>query len=181
MFPLSTSLILSLQFSLLIGEAILVLSDDNILTFLHPSVKKTVREHHWICQILAATCNLVGFVTKIVEKNIKGGSHFHSDHAILGLVTIILSLVAAAGGIFTLYAAKLKDWVKPSYIKIIHTITGMITFVLGVAAQATGLVRLNSESDHTETVCIVLLAFAAFVVVEGAVRHAYSRLVRLSS
>jgi uncharacterized membrane protein YhaH (DUF805 family) len=163
------------------GEAILVLSDDNILTFLHPSVKKTARENHWIMQITAAMCNLVGFVTMIVEKNIKGRSHFHSTHAILGLVTIVLSFVAAAGGIFTLYAAKLKDCVKPSYIKLIHTIIGVITFVLGVASQATGLVRLNNESDDTGTICIVLLAIAAFVIFEGAVRHAYSRLKRLSS
>jgi len=164
------------------GDAILVLSDDNILTFLHPIVKKTAREHHWIMQILAAMCILVGFVTNIVEKNITGSSHFHSTHAILGLVAIVLSFVAATGGIFTLYAAKLKDWIKPSYIKLIHTIIGIITFVLGVAAEATGLVRMyKGNDDDTGTICIVLLAFASFVVFEGAVRHAYSRLIRLSS
>jgi hypothetical protein len=181
MFPLSTNLILSLQFSLLMGQAILVLSDDNILTFLRPSLKKTAREYHWIMQILAAMCNLVGFVTKIVHKNITGRSHFQTTHAILGLVTIVLSFVAATGGIFTLYAAKLKDWVKPSYIKLIHTIIGIITFVLGVAAQATALVRFDNKNDDTGIICIVLLAFAAFVVFEGAVRHAYSRLIKLSS
>jgi hypothetical protein len=181
MFPLSNYRILPLQFSLLMGQGILVLSDDNILTFLHPIVKDTVREHHWIVQIVAAMCNIVGFVTMIVNKNIKGRSHFHSDHAILGLTAMILSFVACTGGIFTLYAAKLKDWVKPSYLKLIHTIIGIITFVIGVAAEATALVRLNTESDNTGTICIVLLAFAAFVVFEGAVRHAYSRLVRLSS
>lgn len=181
MFPLSTNHILSLQFSLLMGQAILILSDDNILTFLHPCVKKTAREHHWILQILAAMCNLVGFVTMIVQKNITGSGHFQTTHATLGLVTIVLSFVAATGGIFTLYAAKLKDSVKPSYIKLIHTIIGIITFVLGVAAQATALVRLNDTNDDTGTICIVLLAFAAFVVFEGAVRHAYSRLKRLSS
>jgi surface polysaccharide O-acyltransferase-like enzyme len=163
------------------GQAILVLSDDNILTSLHPSVKKTVRENHWICQVLAAICILVGFVTIIVDKNIKGRSHFHTDHAILGLVTIILSFVACAGGIFVLFAAKLKDWVKPSYLKISHAVIGIITFVLGIASQATGMIRWNTKSDNTGTVCIVLLAFAAFVVFEGAVRHAYSRLIRLSS
>jgi uncharacterized membrane protein YhaH (DUF805 family) len=159
------------------GDAILVLSDDNILTFLHPWVKKTAREHHWIIQIVAAICNLVGFVIKIVEKNINGRGHFLSDHAIVGLVAIILSYVAATGGISTLYAAKLKDWVKPSYIKLTHTIIGMVTFVLGVAAQATGLVKLYKDpSDDTGTICIVLLAFAAFVVLEGSVRHACSRI-----
>jgi len=181
MFPLSTNHVLSLQFSLLMGQAILVLSDDNILSFLHPSVKKISNEFHWIMQIVAAMCNLIGFVTIIVNKNITGRSHFHSSHAILGLVAIVLSFVAAAGGIFTLYAAKLKDWVKPSYIKLSHTIIGMITFVLGVAAQATALVRLNNVSDDTRTVCIVLLVIAAFVVFEGAVRRAYTRLIRLSS
>jgi len=181
MFRLSTNLILPLQFSLLMGQAILVLSDDNILTFLHPIVKKTAREHHWIVQILAAMCNIIGFVTMLVNKNIAGLRHFHSDHAILGLATIILSFVACTGGIFTLYATKLKDWVKPSYIKLIHSVIGMITFVMGVAAQATALIRLNKASDDTGTICIVLLAFAAFVVFEGAVRHAYSRLIRLSS
>jgi hypothetical protein len=163
------------------GNAILVLSDDNILTFLHPIVKKTAREHHWIMQILGAMCNLVGFVTMIVQKNITSSSHFHFTHAILGLVTIVLSFVAATGGIFTLYAAKLKGWIKPSYIKLIHTIIGIITFVLGVAAEATGLVTMYKGNDDTGTICIVLLAFAAFVVFEGAVRHAYSRLIRLSS
>jgi hypothetical protein len=181
MFPLSTNHILSLQFSLLMGQAILVLSDDNIITFLHPTVKKISLEFHWIVQIVAAMCNLVGFVTIIVDRNIKGRSHFHSNHAILGLVTIVLSFVAAAGGIFTLYAAKLKDWVKPFYIKLIHIIIGTITFVLGVAAQATALVRWNNASDDTGTICIVLLVIAAFVVFEGAVLRAYTRLIRLSS
>jgi len=163
------------------GQAILVLSDDNILTFLHPIVKETRREHHWIIQIIAVMCNIVGFGTMIVNKNITGRGHFHSNHAILGLTTFILSFVAATAGMFTLYAAKLKDWVKPSYVKLIHTIIGMITFVMGVAAQATALIRLNKASDGTGTICVVLLAFAAFVVFEGAVRHAYSRLIRLSS
>jgi uncharacterized membrane protein YhaH (DUF805 family) len=160
------------------GEAILILSDDNILTYLHPSIKETVREHHWIIQVVAAICNIVGFATEIHNKNLKGRSHFQSTHAILGLVTIILSFVACVVGIITLCAAKLKDWVKPSHIKIIHTVTGMLTFVLGIAAQITGLVKL---SDAYVTPTIVLLVFAAFVVFEGAIRHAYSRLIRLSS
>jgi cytochrome b561 len=163
------------------AESILVLSEDNILTFLLPSLKKTVREHHWIIQTLAAMCNLVGFITMIVQKNIRGRGHFISTHAILGLVTIVLSFVACIGGVFTLYTAKLKNWVKPSYIKLMHTIIGIVTFVLGVAAEATGFVGLNNESDDTGTICIVLLAFASFVVTEGAVRHAYSRLIILSS
>jgi hypothetical protein len=180
MFPLNTNLILSLQFSLLMGQAILVLSDDNILTSLHPFVEKRVRENHWICQVLACMCILVGFVTMIVDKNNNGRSHFHTDHAILGLVTITLSFVTSSVGVFVLFAAKLKDWVKPSYLKFCHTIIGMITFVLGVAAQSTAMIEWNTKSDNTGTICVVLLAFAAFVVIEGAIRHAYSRLIRLS-
>jgi hypothetical protein len=161
------------------GTAILVLSDDNILTHLHPKIKKTVRELHWIIQIVAAISNIVGFATIIHHKTIKGLSHFQSSHAILGLVTIILSFVAAVGGISTLCAAKLKKWIKPSHIKLLHTILGMLTFVLGIATQVTGLTK--STDDPSFTPITVLLVFAACVVFEGAIRHAYSRLIRLSS
>jgi cytochrome b-561 domain-containing protein 2 len=161
------------------AESILVLSSDNILTFLHPRVKKTVREHHWIIQIIAAICNLVGFVTIIVYKNERGRTHFRSDHAIVGLVAIVLSFVTCAGGFVTLYATKLKDWIKPSQNKLIHTITGILAFVLGVAAEATGLDLLSEESAAIAT--IVLLVIASFVVFEGAIRNAYSRIKRISS
>ncbi|GFG33311.1 hypothetical protein Cfor_09974 [Coptotermes formosanus] len=161
------------------AESILVLSNDNILAFLHPSVKKTVREHHWIIQIVAAICNLVGFVTIIVYKNNRGRSHFRSDHAILGLVAIILSFVTCAGGFITLYATQLKNCIKPSHNKIIHTIVGILAFVLGVAAEATGLDLLSDESAVIAT--IVLLVIASCVVLEGAIRSAYSRIKRLSS
>jgi Eukaryotic cytochrome b561. len=170
--------IVSFQFSLLMGESILILSDNNILTFLLPCLKKTVSEHHWIIQIVAAVCNLVGFVTIIVRKNKAGRSHFHSDHAIIGLVTIILYFVSCALGFITHYATKLKDWIKPSHIKLIHTVTGIFTFLLGVPALVTGL---GEPSDASNITVIVLLVIAACVVLEGAIRHAYSRIRRLFS
>lgn len=170
---------LTLGFSLLMAESILVLSSDNILAFLHPRVKKTVREHHWIIQIVAAICNLVGFVTIIVNKNRGGRSHFRSNHAIVGLVAIVLSFVTCAGGFITLYATELKEWIRPSHNKLIHTIVGILTFVLGVAAEATGLDLLSDEAAVIAT--IVLLVVASCVVFEGTIRNAYSRIKRLCS
>lgn len=155
----------------------MVLSKDNVLFFLHPSVQRTVRAHHWIIQILAAICNIVGFVAIIVNKNQGGRSHFVSNHAIVGLVATILCFVTCAGGFVTLYATKFKDWIKSSYNKLIHTIVGILTFVLGVAAEATGLDLLRDETAAIAT--IVLLVVASFVVFEGSVRSAYSRIRRL--
>jgi drug/metabolite transporter (DMT)-like permease len=159
------------------AESILVLSKDNVLFFLHPSVQKTVRAHHSIIQILAAICNIVGFVSIIVNKNEGGRRHFVSNHAIVGLVATILCFVTCTGGFVTLYATKFKDWIKPSHNKLIHTIVGVLTFVLGVAAEATGLELLRDDTASVAT--IVLLVVASFVVFEGATRTAYSRIRRL--
>jgi cytochrome b-561 domain-containing protein 2 len=169
----------SFQFSLLMAESILVLSKENILVFLHPSVQKTVREHHWIIQILAAICNLVGFVTIIINKNRGGRSHFRSYHAIIGLVATILCFVTCAGGFVTLYATKLKNWIKPSHNKLAHAVIGILTFVFGVISEATGLEYLSDESVVIAT--IVLLAVASWVIFEGAVKSACSRIKRLAS
>jgi uncharacterized membrane protein YhaH (DUF805 family) len=159
------------------AESILVLSKDNVLFFLHPSVQKTVRTHHWIIQIIAAICNIIGFVTIILYKNERGRAHFVSDHARVGLVATILCFITCAGGFITLYATKLKDWIKPSHNKLIHTIVGILTFVLGVAAEATGLELLRDEPVVIAT--IVLLVLASFVVFVGSVESAYSRIKRL--
>jgi cytochrome b-561 domain-containing protein 2 len=170
---------LSFQFSLLMAESIIVLSNDNILTFLHPSIQKTAREHHWLIQILAAICNLVGFVTIIVNKNNGGRRHFVSYHAIIGLVATILCFVTCANGFVTLYATKFKNLIKPSYNKLIHIVIGILTFVFGVISEATGLELLRNESVSIAT--IVLLVVASFVVFEGSVKTACSRVKRLSS
>jgi cytochrome b-561 domain-containing protein 2 len=161
------------------AESIIVLSKDNILTFLHPSVQKTAREHHWIIQILAAICNLVGFVTIIVNKNRAGRTHFRSYHAIIGLVATVLCFVTCAGGFLTLYAPKFQNWIKPSHNKLAHIVIGILTFVFGVISEATGLELLSDESVRIAT--IVLLVVASFVVFEGSVKTAYSRVKRLSS
>lgn len=159
------------------AESIIVLTKDNILTFLIPSLQKTVREHHWIIQILAAICNIVGFVTIIVNKNVAGRSHFISNHAIVGLVATILCFVTCAGGFLTLYASKFQNWIKPSHNKLCHIIIGILTFVLGVASEATGLDLLSDETARITT--IILLVVASFVVLEGSVKTAFSRIKRL--
>jgi cytochrome b-561 domain-containing protein 2 len=161
------------------AESIIVLSKDNILTFLHSSVQKTVREHHWIIQILAAICNLVGFITIIVNKEKNNRRHFVSYHAIIGLVATILCFVSCAGGFLALCATKLQKWIKPSHNKLCHIVVGILTFVFGVIAEATGLELLSDESVSIAT--IVLLALASFVVFEGSVKTAYSRIKRLAS
>lgn len=159
------------------AESIIVLTKDNILTFLIPSLQKTVREHHWIIQILAAICNIVGFVTIIVNKNVAGRSHFISNHAIVGLVATILCFVTCAGGFLTLYASKFQNWIKPSHNKLCHIIIGILTFVLGVASEATGLDLLSDDTARITT--IILLVVASFVVFEGSVKTAFSRIKRL--
>ncbi|XP_069679378.1 transmembrane reductase CYB561D2-like [Periplaneta americana] len=171
---------MTLGFVLLMAEAIMAISKDNIVVFLLPSLQNSTRRLHWILQGGAASCIIVGFTIIVVNKGDR--PHFTSLHGIVGLIAVIFTFLTCIGGIFTLYSVKFKDWIKPSYNKLGHVLVGTLTFVLGVVAEGTGMNTRGFRKDEAAQItCIVLLSLASFVVFEGAARTAYMRLKRMCS
>ncbi|KAJ9580735.1 hypothetical protein L9F63_024086 [Diploptera punctata] len=161
---------------LLMAEAVMVISPDNLIgsKLSHQGRVRT----HWILQAAAAGCIFAGFLVIVISKNIHNKKHFHSWHAIIGLVLIICMGLASSGGVFTLYSLKLKKIIKPAKMKLIHNLAGIVTFLIGVIVEILGLYThwFNRHSSPTaQVICIVFLVLAAIFTLEGALKSAYSR------
>lgn len=87
---------------------------------------------HWVLQAAALTLITLGFTAIFVNKVKLEKEHFHTLHAIFGLVTYILTVIVASGGIWTKYSFQLRQYLKPVYAKINHTLMGVVVFCLGV-------------------------------------------------
>ncbi|KAJ9581287.1 hypothetical protein L9F63_023537 [Diploptera punctata] len=95
---------------------------------------------------------------------------------------VVCCLLTCCGGIFTYFAVKLKDFVKPSYNKLGHTVIGVLSFTIAVVAEGTGFYTRSFSSNTSTSVqiaCTVLMSLAAFIVLEGACMSVWSRIRRL--
>ncbi|PSN54870.1 hypothetical protein C0J52_12414 [Blattella germanica] len=142
-----------------------------------------------ICSFLTCAGGLLTYFAVNLKDIIKP-SYNKIGHGIFGIFTFSLGIAAEgtgfftsafegvvdsnegvqiACGLFTYYAVKLKDFVKPSYNKIGHAIIGILTFALGIVAEGTGIFtkpfqfRSNSE---VQIACTVLMSLASLIVLE---------------
>ena len=167
------------QFVFLMADAILVLSKDNIVVFFFPTFQRTVKDQHWILQMLGAVLIIIGLVsiTTLIHED-----HFDSYHGIIGLTAVVFSFLTCFGGIFAYLAMKMKNVIKPAHNKLAHTIIGILSFALGIVAEGTGFYTISYELTTSKSVQLastILMSSASFVVIEGAFVSAWSRWKRL--
>lgn len=118
-------------------EAILSFSENNLLAK-NRNFKWRVKLH-WILQTIGGTSITAGFIIILANKFINDKPHFHTNHAIVGLVTIILTVLGAAGGIWTKYSYDLRQYLRPVYAKLIHSVFGSILYIMAITTLILGM------------------------------------------
>lgn len=166
---------------LLMAEAVMAMSQDNPLS---GKFGRSLRvQMHWILQALAASFIFIGFLIIVVNKNLHNKNHFHSWHAIYGLITVIMVGMASTGGVAALYSIRIKQFIRPALIKLIHNIAGIVTYIFGaitmILAMYSGwFTTRDSYSYATQVICIFLIVVSTISTLQNAVRAAYTRLVQ---
>lgn len=146
-------------------QAILAMSDLNCWTAkLNYKQRVTL---HWVLQAAALVSTTLGFAAIFFNKIKLGKEHFHTLHSIFGLVTYILTVVVACGGIWTKYSFPLRKYFKPVYSKIIHTFMGVVVFCLGVITASLAIFSewfLKVSSKDMQVPLVATLVLCALYV-----------------
>ncbi|XP_031845825.1 transmembrane reductase CYB561D2 [Nomia melanderi] len=162
----------TIGYILLMSEAIVVLAGESALTnFLSRRAKSHI---HWILQVLGLGCILAGVVIMYRVKKV----HFKSNHAILGLSSLVMMIVLTVCGYPVLVAAKLRKLIRPVILKFGHNLLGISCFVVGMASQCLGYKMrwLPNVSGIPNVQAISLVLTSAIIVL--TVRSALPTLFR---
>uniref|UniRef100_A0A336LK63 ascorbate ferrireductase (transmembrane) n=1 Tax=Culicoides sonorensis TaxID=179676 RepID=A0A336LK63_CULSO len=119
----------TLGYQLLMCEAILALYSGNAWTQFFTRRQKS--GIHFALQILGAGLALSGIGIEIYRK---GKLTWKGNHAILGLVSGIFLLINLIIGLMAFWSMKLKNWIKPVYIKLLHNLIGLLCFICGMVS-----------------------------------------------
>ncbi|XP_002124697.2 transmembrane reductase CYB561D2 [Ciona intestinalis] len=176
--------LMSLAFSCLMVEAILVFSPESSL-FIKASRKTKVRIH-WILQTCAVVSGILGFSAIVINKIRNDKEHFKSWHGTFGLITVIYVIVQALFGIFLLYpqAAKKWNW-KLMQLKVYHATFGLLGFTLACITVMLSLfsnfVVKSAEVDgFIWGLCFFCPTWCCFIVM-NQVTNAYLPITRKSA
>ncbi|XP_055686612.1 transmembrane reductase CYB561D2-like [Lutzomyia longipalpis] len=129
--------LMTVGYAIFMTEAILSFSENNLLAR-NRNFKWRVK-YHWILQAIGGASVAAGFIIILTNKFINEKSHFQTNHAIVGLVTIIVTALVAAGGIWTKYSYDLREYLRPVYAKLIHAALGGAVYILAVTALILGM------------------------------------------
>ncbi|KAJ9581855.1 hypothetical protein L9F63_003810 [Diploptera punctata] len=168
---------MTLGFTLLITEAVILLSRESIFKFLKYDREELIRKH-WILHLLGGTAIAIGLTTIILHKENEHYPHFKTFHSITGLISVILFVLGCLHGIITLYSPNFQSLVKPFKIKFTHVCIGILTFLFGMLSQCSGIFSnffYTVSSWEAQLTCIILVTIAGVVPFEGAFRSAYSK------
>lgn len=156
---------------LLMAEGIIWLAGDNVV--IRPISRRTKKHVHWVLQVLGLICIVAGVVVAYVHKR----RHFKSNHAILGLTSLVIMIVLAVFGYPVIAAAKFRKIIKPVIVKFTHNFLGITCFVIGMASQILGY-KLYWHPDVPDPALLQLIAiiFSIFIIV-CSVRSALPTLV----
>ena len=171
------------QSLLLMAEAILVLSENNVLAFFGLN-RQRLMQLHWILQICAAVSITIGYVSILLYKHKYGQAHLESWHAITGFISVILFVFACFGGAVALYSRTFQHLIKPAHVKLAHISVGILAFVFGIISEAFGIYFdwfLYYTNETVQIVCVLLIFLATILSLQSSFVNAYQRLKRLLS
>ncbi len=107
---------------------------EGILTFFPQNIwstqcdMKTKRYIHWILQTLGSLLALSGICVESINYS---GKHFHTNHAILGLISGIFLLIGLLNGCAAFWSVELRNLFRPVVLKCFHNFIGMMAIVVG--------------------------------------------------
>ncbi|XP_045501749.1 uncharacterized protein LOC123698957 [Colias croceus] len=128
---------------------------------------------HWMLQIVASITVVVGSVIRMMDVP----NNFRTTHGILGLVSLILTILSMVGGIVNAYSSKLN--INPSYLKIAHSCLGSLTLssaflCLCFAFNSTFRVGLGDQNaDLAISVTVIALVGSLASPCIGVVRRIF--------
>jgi cytochrome b-561 domain containing protein 2 len=132
---------------MLMSQAVLTMSDNNYFT--NNLEHKSRVYAHWVLQALAGVLITIAFSCIFINKVRMGKPHFQTTHALVGLTTICMTLMAIGGGVFTKYSFKLRTIVRPVYSKIGHSALGILTYMMAMATILLGIYSKWGEDKTT--------------------------------
>lgn len=133
---------------------------------------------HWIIQSFAVLLILIAQTCIFTNKNNLGKPHFTSTHSIFGLITVLLTISSAFGGIFTKYSFGLRNIVKPIVTKIFHSFFGIVSYVMAIITIILGFNQMwvEDKDSYIKPVLIILLVLCGFYVIIKSVVLLFSRI-----
>uniref|UniRef100_A0A1B0CRP4 Cytochrome b561 domain-containing protein n=1 Tax=Lutzomyia longipalpis TaxID=7200 RepID=A0A1B0CRP4_LUTLO len=73
---------------------------------------------------IGGVLSTAGFIAILAHKFVNDKHHFHTYHAIVGLITFILTALVGVGGVWTKYSYNLRQYLRPVLAKLIHGALG---------------------------------------------------------
>lgn len=113
------------------------MADNNVFTHLMDYRKRVIT--HWIMQAIALVFITIGQSCIFINKVRLGKPHYQSTHSILGLITFLLTIMTAFGGVFTKYSYQLRTYMKPLHIKMLHSFVGILTYIMASITISFGI------------------------------------------
>lgn len=160
------------------SQAILVMADNNVFTHMMAYPKRVIT--HWILQAIALVLVTVGQSCIFINKVRLGKPHYQSIHSILGLLTFLLTILTAVGGIFTKYSYQLRTYIKPIQIKMIHSLVGIITYAMAASTISFGIFS-KAWKNENDTWVLTMIEFIIIVstpyIIFSSTRLLYKRTV----
>lgn len=163
---------LSPQFSFLMTEALLVFSPESSL--LRSLSRKGRARCHWVLQLLALLCALLGLGLVILHKEQLGKAHLATWHGRAGLLAVLWAGLQCSGGVGLLYPKLLPRW-PLAKLKLYHATSGLVGYLLGGASLLLGMCSLWFTATVTGGVwyLAVLCPVITSLVIMNQVSNAY--------
>lgn len=163
---------LSPQFSFLMTEALLVFSPESSL--LRSLSRKGRVRCHWVLQLLALLCALLGLGLVILHKEQLGKAHLATWHGRAGLLAVLWAGLQCSGGVGLLYPKLLPRW-PLAKLKLYHATSGLVGYLLGGASLLLGMCSLWFTATVTGGVwyLAVLCPVVTSLVIMNQVSNAY--------
>ncbi|ELR59452.1 Cytochrome b561 domain-containing protein 2, partial [Bos mutus] len=163
---------LSSQFSFLMTEALLVFSPESSL--LRSLSRKGRARCHWVLQLLALLCALLGLGLVILHKEQLGKAHLATWHGRAGLLAVLWAGLQCSGGVGLLYPKLLPRW-PLAKLKLYHATSGLVGYLLGGASLLLGMCSLWFTATVTGGVwyLAVLCPVITSLVIMNQVSNAY--------
>lgn len=130
---------LSPQFSFLMTEALLVFSPESSL--LRSLSRKGRTRYHWVLQLLALLCALLGLGLVVLHKEQLGKAHLATWHGRAGLLAVLWAGLQCSGGVGLLYPKLLPRW-PLAKLKLYHATSGLVCYLLGSSSLLLGMCSL---------------------------------------
>ncbi|XP_078595293.1 transmembrane reductase CYB561D2-like [Branchiostoma floridae x Branchiostoma japonicum] len=167
-------------YGLLMTEAILMFSPESSLMI--NAMRKSKVRFHWILQAGAVVCAVGGLMAIYLNKERMGKDHFVSWHGLIGVTTVVFSVVQSMGGINLLYPKLLKSWMTLAQLKMYHATFGLLGYALACGSLALGI-NSNWFSQEVEgmlwVVCLCCPAILALVIMQQVTTAYLGRRIKI--